>query len=77
MRYAFSTVGRAMGVTTVVLLAGFLVLTQSAFNFNANMGLLASIAIGIALVADLLLLPAILLAVDGKRNRTAESEKVA
>ena len=64
VRYTFNTVGRAVIVTTVVLTIGFSVLMQSAFGLNANMGKLTAITIVLALILDLLLLPALLLAVD-------------
>ena len=68
VRYAFSTVGRAIIVTTIILTAGFSVLTQSSFIFNSDMGKVAAITIVSALVLDLLLLPALLLALD--RDKT-------
>jgi predicted RND superfamily exporter protein len=64
VRYAFHTVGIALLVTTLVLIAGFMVLTQSAFKLNADMGLLTAITIGIALIADFLFLPPLLMKVD-------------
>lgn len=64
IRYAFHTVGRAVIVTTVVLTIGFSVLMQSAFGLNANMGKLTAITIVVALVLDMLLLPALLLTID-------------
>ncbi|MGD2076367.1 MAG: MMPL family transporter, partial [Gammaproteobacteria bacterium] len=64
VRYAFSTVGLALWVTTLVLIAGFLVLTQSPFRLNADMGLLTAITIGFALLADFLFLPPLLMRVD-------------
>ena len=64
IRYAFQTVGRAIIVTTVVLTIGFCVLMQSAFGLNANMGKMTAITIVVALVLDILLLPALLLAID-------------
>jgi predicted RND superfamily exporter protein len=68
IRYAFSTVGRAIVVTTIVLVAGFSVLMFSSFGFNSDMGKLTAITIVVALVLDLLLLPALLLAVDKKKS---------
>jgi len=44
VRYAFARVGTALWVTSVVLMAGFLVLSLSAFKMNADMGLLTAIA---------------------------------
>ncbi len=64
VRYAFHTVGTALLVTTLVLIAGFLVLTQSGFKLNADMGLLTAVTIALALVADFLLLPPLLMKVD-------------
>ncbi|MCH7829665.1 MAG: MMPL family transporter [Proteobacteria bacterium] len=66
IHYAFTSVGMALIVTTVVLISGFLVLTFSSFKINSDMGLLTSITIGIALVMDFLLLPPLLMKLDGK-----------
>ena len=67
VRYAFSTVGRALWATSAVLVAGFLVLAQSTFKQNADMGLLAALTIVFALVADFFLLPQLLMLVDRRR----------
>jgi len=67
VRYAFSTVGVALWVTTMVLVAGFLVLSQSAFELNAGMGLLTAIVIVIALFLDFFLLPPILIKTEEKK----------
>ncbi len=64
VRYAFSSVGVALWITTVVLVAGFLVLSLSAFELNSAMGLLTAITIAIALCIDFLYLPTLLLMVD-------------
>lgn len=64
VRYAFSTVGTALWVTSLVLIAGFMVLTQSPFKLNADMGLLTAITIAFALAADFLFLPPLLMKVD-------------
>ena len=66
IRECFSKVGRALCVTTVALIAGFLVLTSSHFSMNVSMGLLTSLAIGFALLLDFLLLPYILMKVDSQ-----------
>ena len=71
VRYAFNTVGRALFITSVVLVAGFLVLTTSHFKLNSDLGQLAAITIAFALVADFLLLPALLLALD--KSKTIKS----
>jgi len=64
VRYAFSTVGLALCITTAILVAGFSVLAQSAFELNATMGLLTAIMIAMALVVDFLLFAPLLMAID-------------
>ncbi|EIA0832655.1 MMPL family transporter [Vibrio parahaemolyticus] len=66
VRYAFHTVGRALWITTVVLVAGFSVLAMSSFRLNADMGQLRAIVIFIALVVDFLFLPTLLMLFDKK-----------
>ena len=75
VRYAFSTVGMAMVVTTIVLVAGFLVLSQSTFEMNAGMGLLTALVLAIALLADFTLLPALLIWMEQHHaESTAQAE---
>jgi len=67
IRYAYSTVGTALWVTTIVLMAGFSVLALSSFKMNAGMGLLTAITIGLALMLDFLFLaPFILMTKESK-----------
>jgi predicted RND superfamily exporter protein len=73
VRYAFASVGRALWVTTLVLIAGFMVLAQSSFKLNADMGLLTAITIGIALIIDFLFLPPLLMLVDKTKNIKADA----
>ena len=61
---AFDTAGRALVTTTMVLVAGFLILVFSPFVPTAQVGVLTAMIIAFALVADLSLLPALLKAVD-------------
>ena len=61
VRYAFNNVGLALLVTSVVLVAGFMILAQSHFYLNSSMGLLTSVVIMLALIIDLTLLPALLM----------------
>lgn len=68
VRYAFTTVGRALIITSVVLVAGFLVLATSSFELNAGMGLLTAIVITLALFADFLFLPPLLMKIEEKRD---------
>lgn len=69
VRYAFHTVGKALVVTTVILTIGFFILGMSSFRMNSWMGQLTGIVIVCALIADFILLPALLLVVDGKKER--------
>lgn len=75
VRYAFSTVGTALWVTSFVLIAGFMILTLSTFKLNSDMGLLTSIVIAFALIADFLLLPALLMKIDSRKPQTATHTK--
>ncbi|MEL6379094.1 MAG: MMPL family transporter [Pseudomonadota bacterium] len=67
IRYAFETVGVAIIINTFILMAGFLILTLSAFKINFELGLLTALSIGLALVLDFLFLPALLM-MFGKDN---------
>src|SRR5210317_2098977 len=67
IRYAFHNVGTAIVVNTIILTAGFLVMTTSAFKMNVDLGLMTILAIIFALILDFLFLPALLLL--GKRDR--------
>ena len=64
VRYAFQKVGRALFTTTAILVSGFLVLSLSEFFPTSQMGQLTAIIMALALVADFLFLPPLLLAVD-------------
>jgi len=68
VRYAFNSVGIALLVTSVVLIAGFMILAQSHFVLNSEMGLLTSIVIALALILDFVLLPPLLMKFDGDKK---------
>ena len=70
--YAFNTVGLALTITACVLTLGFGLLAISDFNLNVYLGGLTAITIVIALVFDLLVLPALLLFIDAKKPPTTE-----
>ena len=70
IRYAFRNVGMAIVVNTIILTAGFLVMTTSAFKLNVDLGMMTVLAIVFALILDFLFLPALLLL--GTRQRTTE-----
>ena len=65
VRSTFRIVGHALWTTTAVLCLGFLVFAASGFEISWSLGILVSVTIGFALLADFLLLPA---AVDGHRS---------
>ncbi len=79
VRYAFNTVGRALVVTTIVLVAGFVILSQSSFGMNSGMAKVTSLVIVSALVIDFLMLPALLLilAKNKKESSTAVATQAA
>jgi predicted RND superfamily exporter protein len=72
IRYAFHKVGIAIVVNTIILIAGFLVMTTSAFKMNVDLGLMTVLAIVFALLLDFLLLPALLLLGASKPEAAVE-----
>lgn len=68
VRYAFSKVGNALWVSSLVLIVGFSSLMLSDFSMNSKMGALTALIIGVALIIDFLLLPVILLYFDKKKE---------
>ena len=66
IQYCFRYVGYPIIVASVCLFSGFLFLTQSMFYYNFIIGGMCALIIMIALLIDLLLLPALLL-VFGKK----------
>jgi predicted RND superfamily exporter protein len=68
---AFLSTGKALIITTIMLLSGFISLVFSGFASVYYMGLLVSITLAIALVADLLLLPLLVLWGLGARKPEA------
>ena len=69
VRVAFRTVGRALLTTSLVLVAGFFVVSLSSFELNAGMGKLTALVIALALLADFFLLPPLLMKVDRAGGR--------
>ncbi|CAI8227259.1 MAG: Siderophore exporter MmpL5 [Alphaproteobacteria bacterium] len=66
VRYSFRMVGTALWVCSFVLIAGFMVLTLSPFLINDMLGRVVALTILTALVLDFLLLPALLMWIDGR-----------
>ena len=73
VRYAFSTVGTALWVTSAILVAGFAILALSAFQLNQTMGLLTVLVVIVALLTDFLLLPSLLIAIDTEKKRETQA----
>ena len=73
VRYSFATVGTALWVSSVILVTGFMVLTYSPFLINGMLGLLVSMTILAALILDFLLLPPLLIEIDGRLRGDAPS----
>jgi len=68
VEYAFAHVGPAIVATTIIVAVGFATLGLSTFRVTAYMGLLTSLTVVCALGVDLLLLPALLIVLDGRRT---------
>ncbi|MGJ8668485.1 MAG: efflux RND transporter permease subunit [Oceanococcus sp.] len=75
--YSFRTVGTALVVTSIVLAAGFMVLSYSAFYPMVSMSLLTVMAIFSALAADFFLLPAILIKLDRSPSSSERSKETS
>ena len=67
VRSTFNTVGRALWTTTAVLSAGFLVFASSGFEVSRSLGLMVTVTIMFALLADFFLLPPLLMALDRRK----------
>ena len=67
VRSTFRTVGRALWTTTAVLALGFLVFASSGFEVSWALGIMVATTIVFALLADFLLLPPLLMAIDRRK----------
>ncbi len=75
IKYAFETVGLALVATTIILTLGFSVMAMSAFQMNAQLGLMTAATMVVALVMDFTLLPALLL-IGHKKEKGSHNEDV-
>ena len=73
VRSAFRSVGKALVATTVVFALGFMVFGASGMANNQALGLLVGITVVIALLADLLFLPPLLIVLDGFGKMSKEA----
>ena len=69
---AFLTVGKALVATTAIFALGFMVFGASGMSTNQALGLLVGITVIIALLADFLFLPPLLMVLDGAKETTAQ-----
>jgi hypothetical protein len=72
VQVAFGAVGKALTATTVVFALGFMVFAASGLVTNQALGLLVGITVIIALLADFLFLPPLLMALDATKETTAQ-----
>jgi uncharacterized protein len=61
LKRAYLSTGKAMVITTLILVSGFLILMFSSFMGTFYMGFMVSLALIVALIFDMLLLPVLLL----------------
>lgn len=64
IKYAFDSAGIALGVTTIILVVGFITLGFSSFHPNAVLGQLTAITLFVSLMVTYFLLPPLLLFVE-------------
>ena len=73
LAYAYSMVGVALWLSTLILLVGFSALMLSDFVPNANFGVMTAIVIAAALAADFLVLPQLVLWLDGNDKEAPDA----
>lgn len=64
----FAVVGSSIMLTSVALVLGFSIMAASGFSINQHIGVLTAVVIVFALLSDLLFLPALLKAFQGKKK---------
>ncbi len=74
LRTTYITTGKAIILTSLVLFAGFFMLVLSDFEGTFAMGALVSVSLLMAVVADLMLLPILLLAFYKPKQKTTVAE---
>ncbi len=74
VRTVFRTVGHALWTTTAMLTLGFLVFASSGFEISWSLGLLVSFTVCFAFIADVTLLPALLMTFDRTKSRPAAAQ---
>ena len=64
VNFAFANVVGAIGITTLVLISGFLIMMLSHYRMMSEMGLMCGMIIAIALMCDFFLTPGLLMKFD-------------
>lgn len=72
---AIKETGLSMVYTAVILFCGFAIFAASGFGGTVAMGVLISITLLVAMVTNLILLPAILLSIDKRKSKKEAKEK--
>lgn len=73
----FMITGKALVITTVLLVVGFGAFVFGEFVPNRNFGMLCSMILALALLTDLFFLPALLLVIDRDKEKDSISNKKA
>ena len=68
----FKQVGQPLLITTLIFALGFLVFGASGLSTNQTLGVLVGLTIVIALIADFLLFPSLLVVLDRRKSRLNE-----
>ncbi|MGB1581867.1 MAG: efflux RND transporter permease subunit, partial [Nevskiales bacterium] len=71
IRYAFSSVGMALWITSAVLVLGFCLIMISSFTLTVHLGALTAVVIACALLADFFFLPPLLMKLDSQQQSLA------
>lgn len=74
VRRCHESVGRAMYYTSLIIICGFAILTFSSFMPTIYFGLLTGLAMLVAVVADLTLLPLLLIRFAGDARKSGQEE---
>jgi len=72
---AMVRIGPVIITTTLILAFGFLVLSQTSFRLNSDLGYFCALVLGLALLFDLSVLPATLILVGNYENRHIERHR--
>lgn len=68
VRRMLANVGTAITLTSVTLVTGFSIIAMSSFAINAHLGALTALVVAMAFLADLILLPVLLVLAEGKKQ---------